>query len=289
MHFTLYRFLNRIAMYFDNETFAVVADAFSKQSKNFDAYEERNPILQWMRSVVHQHTLKFIHPGDRLLELNAGTGIDAVFFAQRGVHVHATDIASGMIEQLREKTVRLSLQKYIRIEERSFADLEGLPLQSFDHIFSNFGGLNCAENPDVVIRQLHRLLKPGGTVTFVVMPPVCPWEMAFMLKGNFRLAFRRLKRNGTRANVEGIHFTSYYFTPARLVKIFGDKYRLLSLRGLGCVAPPPYFEKFPARFPQLFTILKKIDQRFSHRFPFNRWADHFILTMHYAPPQGSLT
>jgi ubiquinone/menaquinone biosynthesis C-methylase UbiE len=276
-------------MHFDNETFAVVADAFSRQSKNFDAYEEHNPILQWMRSVVHQHMLNFIHPGDRMLELNAGTGIDAVFFAERGVHVHATDIASGMIEQLREKTVRLSLQKYITIEERSFADLEGLALQPFDRIFSNFGGLNCAENPAVVIRQLHRLLRPGGTVTFVVMPPVCPWEIAFMLKGNFHLAFRRLRRNGTRANIEGIHFTSYYFTPAQLIKMFGNKFRLLSLCGLGSFVPPPYLEKFPARFPKLFQALTILERRFSHWFPFNRWADHFILTMHYVPSEGSST
>lgn len=270
-------------MHFDTETFTAVAAAFSRQSKNFDAYEESNLILQWMRSVVHQHVLSFIRPGDRILELNAGTGIDAMFFAQHGVYVHATDIASGMIEQLREKTARLNLQKYITIEERSFTNLEGLPLQPFNHIFSNFGGLNCVEDPGVVIQQFHRLLKPGGTVTLVVMPPVCPWEIAGMFKGNFRRAFRRMKRNGTSAHVEGVYFTAYYFTPARLIKMFGKKYRLLSLRGLGSFVPPPCFEKFPRRFPNIFDILKKLEQRFSQRIPFNRWADHFILTMRYEP------
>ena len=31
-----------------------------------------------------------------ILELNAGTGTDAVWFAERGYRVHATDIAEGM-------------------------------------------------------------------------------------------------------------------------------------------------------------------------------------------------
>ncbi|MDE3057551.1 MAG: methyltransferase domain-containing protein [Bacteroidota bacterium] len=275
--------LSRIAMHVDHETFTAVADAFSRQSKNFDAYEERNPILQWMRSVVHQHMLAFIRPGDRVLELNAGTGIDAVFFAQHGVHVLATDIASGMIEQLREKAAHSGFEEYITTEQRSFTDLEELPSRSFDHIFSNFGGLNCAEDPGVVIRQFQLLLKPGGTATLVVMPPVCPWEIAVMFNGNFRLALRRMKRNGASAYIEGVYFTSYYFTPARLIKMFGKKYRLLSLRGLGSFVPPPCFERFPRRFPTMFDILKKLEQRFSYRIPFNRWADHVILTMRYEP------
>jgi methylase of polypeptide subunit release factors len=52
-----------------------------------------NPILVWMRGLVRDIYLRNFKRGDRLLELNAGTGADAVFLAGRGIEVFATDIS----------------------------------------------------------------------------------------------------------------------------------------------------------------------------------------------------
>ena len=82
-----------------------VGEAFSKQSHLFDAIEERNEILQWMRDQIHSHCLRYFKEGSRVLELNCGTGIDAVFFAENGMQVHATDIAEGMLNELEKKEI----------------------------------------------------------------------------------------------------------------------------------------------------------------------------------------
>jgi len=47
--------------------------------------------------------LKYIPKGGNILELNAGTGVDAVFLAEQGYKVYATDISDVMINEIQAK------------------------------------------------------------------------------------------------------------------------------------------------------------------------------------------
>lgn len=264
--------------------FENVKTAFSRQAPHYDSYEENNHILKWMRGQVQRHALTHLHPGDHILEINAGTGIDAVYFAQLGCRVHATDFSDEMIKQLDKKIARLKLQNQITTQQISYTELNNIQ-KKYDYIFSNFGGLNCIPNLSPVAKSIPKLLKPGGMVTLVIMPPVCPWELALILRGHFKTAVRRLHRNGTVAHVEGVHFRSYYFAPGQILKTFGKDFRKIAVRGLGSISPPPYMENFPRRYPGIYRLLTTIDERLSYFPPFNRWADHFILTMQYVPKQ----
>src|SRR5690349_1036257 len=51
--------------------------AFDKQSTVFDELYRANPIIQYKRNRVRALTLKYLQPGNKILELNAGTGGDA--------------------------------------------------------------------------------------------------------------------------------------------------------------------------------------------------------------------
>jgi len=235
-----------------------------------------------MRRQIHAHCLRYFKSGDHILELNCGTGIDAVFFATHGMKVHATDISEGMLNELQKKITAGNLQEKITVQQCSFTELKKIQKRDFDGIFSDFGGLNCVQDIESVIHSLRPLLKSGGIITLVIMPPVCPWEILLALKGNFKTAFRRFKSKGAESHLEGETFMSYYFSPSRIISAFGKDYKLKELQGLGCFVPPPYLEKFPEKNPKLFNRLKKLDEKFSHTFPFNRWADHFILTMELA-------
>src|SRR4051812_41820057 len=84
-----------------NEQYA--AEAFSAQSGVFDALYSGNTIVNYKRQRVRGHVLKHLRPQSNILELNSGTGEDAIFFAGEDHHVHATDISAGMQEQLTEK------------------------------------------------------------------------------------------------------------------------------------------------------------------------------------------
>ncbi|MDZ7343289.1 MAG: class I SAM-dependent methyltransferase [candidate division KSB1 bacterium] len=258
-------------------------EAFSRQSVIYDAHEAHHPILQWMRHHVRTHVLSFLRPHDKMLELNAGTGLDAVFFANRGFKVHATDLADGMISQLKRKVDMLKLHNKITIQKCSFTDLEKIQSGPFDYIFSNFGGLNCVDDLTLVTNKMPALLSPGGFVTVVMMPPICPWELALIFRGHFKTAMRRLRRGGAQACIEGVNFISYYFSPRQVLKAFGKGFKKAKLQGLASVSPPPYMENFPKRYPTLYKFLIFVDKRISGLPPFNSWADHFILTVQYLP------
>ena len=256
-----------------------VSAAFSKQAPSFDEYDEKNPILQWMRKRVQDHVLKIVKPNSKMLELNCGTGIDAVFFAQRGFHIHATDNAEGMLNELNKKINTLQLQNHISTEKISFNQLEKLSGKKYDHVFSNFGGLNCADDLAAVIKKIIPLMNENAIATLVIMPKICPWEIALLFKGNFKIAFRRFKKNGVASHLEGEHFKTYYYSPKFIKQAFGTSFEPVALFGLGSFCPPPYMEKFPAKFPKTFNKLLRMDARYSHNVPFRNWADHFVISL----------
>ncbi len=255
-----------------------VSEAFSKQSVCFDAADTKNKILQWMRWRVRKHVLNMWKRGEHILELNAGTGIDAVFFAEHDFNIHATDNAPGMINVLERKVKEKHLENKITIQRCSFLELEKVKEGIFDHIFSNFGGLNCTDKLEDIIKSMDALLKPGGTITLVIMPPICPWELLYLFKGNFKLAFRRLKKGGVVSHLEGINFTKWYYAPSDVKKMFGKKYSVLSTIGLGIIAPPPFLENFPRKHPNVFRKLIAVENSIATKSPFNGWADHFIIS-----------
>ena len=261
--------------------FENVSEAFSRQSTTFDAYEEKNHILKWMRRQIHKEVLHYLPSNAHLLELNCGTGIDAVFFASNGCRVHATDIAEGMLSETAAKIDRFHFQDMISTQKCSYTELENVSERNFDYVFSNFGGLNCIDDLSKVTTKLPPLLNPGAHVSFVLMAPVCPWEMALALKGNVSIGFRRLKKNGAPSHLEGVHFTSCYFSPEEAIKKFGNEFEFISLKGIASVSPPPYLDKFPEKYPKLYSRLCKWDEKVSHIWPFNHWADHYVLTMRY--------
>jgi hypothetical protein len=111
------------------------------------------------------------------------------------------------------------------------------------------------------------------------MPKVCPWEMGMLFRGYFKTAFRRFRKGGTRAKVEGLPFQCYYYSPDFIIRQMGQRYRLLSLKGLAITVPPPYIEHFIERYPKLFRTLERWENKLWNKAPFNRWCDHFVLTM----------
>jgi ubiquinone/menaquinone biosynthesis C-methylase UbiE len=58
--------------------------AFSKQSVIFDEIYSSNIIVQYKRKRVRDHVTQWLQPNNKILELNAGTGDDACWFAEQG-------------------------------------------------------------------------------------------------------------------------------------------------------------------------------------------------------------
>lgn len=251
--------------------------AFGKQARHFDVDDLQNPLLQIMRSQVYDHVSRLLSQPSRILELNAGTGIDALHFIKQGHKVHATDLSEGMIEEIKRKVDRLHLQNDLTVQQLSYDQLDELAGQKFDLIFSNFGGLNCIDDLTRVTRHLPRILNAGGYVTWVIMPAVCFWEILGLLKGN-RNALRRFNRGGAMAHLEGEHFRVWYHSLQSIKKAFGDDFKLVRHEGLAALAPSPHATNFPVRHPALYKLLRRADAIARNHYPFNRWADHLVIS-----------
>lgn len=165
-----------------------VAEAFSKQAPIFDKLYSEDSIIQYKRKRVRDHLLKWLKPNSSILELNAGTGEDAVFLAQHGHTVHATDISDAMQTMLKEKVKLHGLQMNISNEICTYTELENLSDRGpYDCIFSNFAGLNCTNELSKVLCSFNDLLKPGGLVTLVILPEFCLGNSSCFSEGNLKL------------------------------------------------------------------------------------------------------
>ncbi|MGB8646577.1 MAG: class I SAM-dependent methyltransferase [Anaerolineae bacterium] len=259
-----------------------VARAFSRKALIYDAFGQDHPNLTRMRQQVYRHLLGYVQPPARILELNAGTGADAAFLARLGFSVHATDIAPGMIAQITNKIERDGLEGRLSVEQRSFTDLDAIQAEPFDCIFSNLGGLNCIQDLQRVSRQVPRLLRKGGIVTWVIMPPRCLWDFAAVLQGDWRLATRRLARNGVWANIEGVRVMTFYHSPEKVMQAFDNQFQVERVQGLSIFAPPADRKQFALRFPRFYQFLVRLDEKVADRHPFRGWGDFFVLTLRYA-------
>ena len=92
------------------------ARAFSKQAPVFDHLYSADTIIQYKRKRVREHIEQWLAPQSQILELNAGTGEDTIYFAQKGYRIHATDISKGMQEMLVKKIEQNQLGKLITLE-----------------------------------------------------------------------------------------------------------------------------------------------------------------------------
>lgn len=261
---------------------AAVREAFSRQSPVFDAIDEGNAIISRMRGIARSAALSRMRQGESILELNAGTGIDSFWFAQHGMTVLATDDAPGMVERM---CMKLATAPDAPVEPMlcSFLELEQLGQRRFHHVFSDFGGINCTSRLDEVLSGIDRVLLPGGTCTLVIMPRVSPWELLAALKGRFGFAFRRFRKGGTAARLEGVTFTCHYHSANRVKRLLGPRYEVLTQRALSLCVPPPHHERFPNRRPAVFRFLCRAEDAIAHRWPFRSWGDHYLIVLRKRP------
>ena len=100
-----------------------------------------------------------ISAGQKVLDVAAGNGNVAVLAAREGAAVVASDLTPAMVELGRMRTESEGLDVEWRV-----ADAEELPFEdeSFDCVTSVFGAM-FGPRPEVVARELFRVIRPGGT------------------------------------------------------------------------------------------------------------------------------
>lgn len=120
-------------------------------------YDITNDVLslgqdrRWRRAVLDAVDPK---PGERVLDLAAGTGTSSVPFHDRGARVVACDFSLGMLREGARARPELSFVA---------GDATRLPFadDSFDAVTISFGLRNIVD-PDAGLTEMLRVTKPGG-------------------------------------------------------------------------------------------------------------------------------
>jgi len=127
------------------------------------------PHIAHIVAPVSEHMVRAagIGPGQRVLDVAAGTGSSAIPAAQAGADVVASDLTPELFPAGQERAKELGLSI-----EWVEADAENLPFEdaSFDVVMSAIGAM-FAPNHEAVARELLRVVKPGGTVAMANWTP----------------------------------------------------------------------------------------------------------------------
>lgn len=257
------------------------ARAFNLQATEFDRQYGKDTIINYKRARVRAHIGKFLPDNSYILELNAGTGEDALYFASRGHRIHATDIAEKMLEVLDQKLSAQQAGSSITHELCSFTDLKSLKNKGpYDLVFSNFAGLNCTNDLKRVLDSFDSLLKPNGIITLVVLPKFCLWEFLLLFRGKFKTAFRRFAgKKGARAKINNTHFRCWYYNSSFIRKHLKNSFDVLSVEGLCSLVPPSYLQGFAEKHPRLYQSLVRKENKWKSHWPWRAIGDYYIITL----------
>ncbi|HUH64216.1 MAG TPA: methyltransferase domain-containing protein [Terracidiphilus sp.] len=258
----------------------LAGSAFDAIADSYDLRFTASAIGRAQRSVVWRKAETVFRTGDRVLELNCGTGEDALFLASRGVRVTACDASPRMIELARARRIKEAPQSAIEFQVLCSERLDRLsPGMRFDGVFSNFSGLNCVADLSEVARQLSGRLKAGAQLLLCLSTRFCLWEMlCYGLRADLRRATRRCRGSAT-VRVGGQPITVHYRSLRSLLRSFGPEFRLRSVSGVGVAVPPSYMEDWACRHPSIFRACQSAD-RVVHRWPlFRVLGDHVLLHM----------
>ncbi|HEX5164835.1 MAG TPA: methyltransferase domain-containing protein, partial [Thermomicrobiales bacterium] len=93
----------------------IPAAPFDSVAAGYDDAFTSHQLGHWLREMVWQRMAASFAPGQHVLELGCGTGEDALWLAQRGVHVTATDASPAMLAETRRKVERAGLGEFVTV------------------------------------------------------------------------------------------------------------------------------------------------------------------------------
>lgn len=252
--------------------------SFDKAAHQYDSSFTNTVIGKVQRELVYHHFSKILEKKQpkTILEINCGTGEDAIWLAQQYFQVTATDISEKMIEVAKSKNqfenVTFDVLDCTKIAQKYASN-------SFDLVFSNFGGLNCLSHNELQLffENASQILAQKGELVLVIMPKNTLWEQSyFILKGKFNSAFRR-KKELSIANVDGEKVTTYYYNPSDIERLASTGFTITTKFPIGFFVPPSYLEPFFSSKPRLVAFLNRLEKRITTFSFLSQFADHYII------------
>ena len=261
------------------------ATAFDAAANGYDRDFTHSPAGNLQRKRVWHYlrpVLKRIS-GQDVLELNCGTGEDALLFARLGFRVQACDISPLMVETARQKAAAASINPSPVFRVASFAGTgAAFGNQKFHLAFSDFGGINCIppEEVKLLAQQLKDMLHPLSECVFVVMGKNCIFENLFFALTKNKAQLGRRKSGGPlMAKVGERAIPVWYYSPRRFRKLFSEYFYPVSTRPVGLLIPPGCMQGWFASHPLLLKIMYSAEKVFSLLPGMALYSDHYFIRL----------
>jgi len=104
-----------------------------------------------------------VRPGDRVLEVGVGTGINADLYPS-DCHVTGIDFSASMLEKARERVIKKGFRN-VRLLQMDAADLK-FDDNSFDIVYAPYL-ISVVPDPVRVASEMRRVCRPGGRIVFL--------------------------------------------------------------------------------------------------------------------------
>jgi len=104
-----------------------------------------------------------IKPGDRVLEVGVGTGINAALYP-RDCAVTGIDLSRSMLEKAYERIARTGVRN-VRLMQMDAANMK-FPDDTFDIVYAPYV-ISVVPDPVAVAREMRRVCKPGGRIVIL--------------------------------------------------------------------------------------------------------------------------
>ncbi|HET6272090.1 MAG TPA: class I SAM-dependent methyltransferase [Bacteroidota bacterium] len=249
-------------------------------ANEYDALFSASGTGNWMRRRVQEQLLDIFKPGQRILEINCGTGTDAIVLGKAGIRVHATDISPRMVQMTAEKVVSEGLTTLVTTDVMDADDPSILASPLFDGAFSNFNGLNHVDDLERTMHRLSNLLKPGGRVLCVLLNPFCLWEVLYLITTlQLPKAWRRAFRRGEELVKERVPMNFRLYSPRQFSRIVNRDFLVRRVSGLGIFLPPAGFPRLYVSHVPLLRRLDVVERILSSLYPFFLIGDHFMVEL----------
>jgi len=127
--------------------------------------------LMWCPEGLREADAGLLGPvaGRRVVEVGCGAAAGARWLATQGAQVVGLDLSAGMLRQARLAQDRSGVPVALLQ-----ADAAHLPLRdgTVDVAFTAFGAVPFVDDSAAVMREVHRILRPGGRWVFSVTHPM---------------------------------------------------------------------------------------------------------------------
>jgi ubiquinone/menaquinone biosynthesis C-methylase UbiE len=254
--------------------------AFDNYAPDYDVHFTESPIGKLQRGQVYSQLFPLLDKKFNILEINCGTGVDAIAMSPFVHSILAADISERMISQAKQKTGNNKIQNI----EFCVSDTNTIHLllkKEFDLLFSNFAGLNCLSREELkdFANNIRPFIKKGGKLFLIMLGTKCAWENTWHFLRRDKNLHRRQKKEGVETVIGSEKFNTYYYSPSDVSEIFEPFFKVKKTRPVGLFVPPSYLNEIFTGKEKILSLFDTLDKTVARTGLFANRADHFTVLL----------